>query len=404
MKSKIVIIVVVILALMATCVGIVMVGLFAYRVQGPNVTKIIERSVPVEGGNVQAQTTEEKSFAVTSGSLLQIDIPFGNVSITASSGDSIQITAVKTAWGNDQTEADLALKDFQVTIVQEANMVRVTATTPRGLNVTGPNRPPSVDLTISVPAETTVDVHASSGDLSLSGTRGKVSLYTAFGSIHINDLQAGVFANTMSGDVTARNIRPFAPGQGDVDLTSSFGNVTLEDTQTTSVKITTDSGSVRLNTVQADTDVTVSTGFGSIDLQGVKAQAYHLTDKSGTVQVNGASGTLTVEADFGDIQVENAAQTTVSLTTKSGQVAFSGTLGSGQNSLQSDFGSIRISLPADSAFSYDLQSDFGNVSSQFHGSPQKAGAGQSMTGTVNGGGPSLSAFTKSGNITLEKSS
>jgi DUF4097 and DUF4098 domain-containing protein YvlB len=147
---------------------------------------------------------------------------------------------------------------------------------------------------------------------------------------------------------------------------------------------------------------TANTDFGWVRLTQVQAGAYDVESSSGDITVEGGRGPLKAHTDFGDISVSAMAEATVDLSTGSGSVAFDGALGPGPHTLKSDFGGVRLTLPAETAVDFDLSTDFGSITSEF---PVTLDGGQKLDndhwqGTLNVGGASLTVHTSSGDIRL----
>jgi hypothetical protein len=70
----------------------------------------------------------------------------------------------------------------------------------------------------------------------------------------------------------------------------------------------------------------------------------------------------------------------------------------------SDFGSINLTLPADSKLDVDLSTSFGNIQSDLPITVTLNGSsnsdGDEIVGSINGGGDQLTAQTNSGSVTI----
>ena len=101
------------------------------------------------------------------------------------------------------------------------------------------------------------------------------------------------------------------------------------------------------------------------------------------------------------MEVLNAENATLDLSSNNGSVTFSGSLGAGPHMLESDFGNIKISLPAETALDVDLETDFGRITSDFSLTIQGEISDNHRVGTINGGGATLTVKTNNGNISLQ---
>jgi len=160
------------------------------------------------------------------------------------------------------------------------------------------------------------------------------------------------------------------------------------------------SGAIKLSNLTVNT-VTAHSDYGDVSVDGVSAQSYDLSSSSGTVTADGVRGRLKVEDDYGDIIVRNAEEVTLDLNTSSGKVEFQGTLGAGPHTLHSSYGDILLVIPADTALSFDLQTDYGKIASAIPVSVTGEINKDHWVGTTNSGGVRLTASTDSGNIQIE---
>ncbi|MEJ2707924.1 MAG: DUF4097 family beta strand repeat-containing protein [Anaerolineales bacterium] len=422
------------LALLALCAGIVIIGLFTVNAIGPFT---IRNVVSNQTANVSAGATQEESFQVSGPAILDLTNTFGSVNISGSSAfsDTLAIKAELTAWGTNIDEANQNLDNLNVNMTQSGDTVTVSVEEPQNVRFAS-----EVDFTIDVPVETTLVVRTRTGEVTVSGTQGKADLSSDFGSIQVTDLRGGLAAHSRNGRISARRIQPLENGNGDVDLQSDFGDVTLEDAATQKVSLTSRNGNLTLTNVNAsgpvdlnsdfggitfksgqasqltietqngavdlaglaiDGPITSSSNFGDVKLVDVMGESYDLKTNNGKVTLDGAQGTLKVRDDFGDIEVVNGNQATLDLESRSGKITYRGSLGAGPHVLDTEFGEIRLGLPADSAFDFDLETDFGKIQSDFEVTVSGELDSKHWIGQVNGGGPELKASTKNGDINLE---
>jgi len=434
-RSKWIVAGILILVLGVLCVGILAITWFAL---GPSVSGGLNIG-DVNLATVSAKATEQKSFTVSGQATLDLDTTFGDVRVTGGEGDQIRVTADKKAWGRNQAEAEKALQDLVVTMTQDGSMVTVRVEDKRQNRIMNGNSS-SASFTVSVPRATTVIVRTDSGQISLGGTQGKADLTSKFGDVSVTDVQGGVSASSNSGNITARQVVLLADGNGDASLRSDFGNLTLEDATTGRVDLVSKSGKITLTNVQSSGDVTldsnfgdvafktgkaksikidsgsgsitltdiavsgavaVAGGFGDIDLTHVQGASYTLKTDSGRISADGVQGALTASTRFGDVVISGGQKATLQLTSNSGKISYRGSLGDGPHKLQTDFGDVSLSLPKDSAFDFDLRTDFGEIKSDFEVNIQGAPDEEHWAGQVNGGGPKLTAITKNGGILLQ---
>lgn len=366
----------------------------------------------------QAESEEEQRFAVETAAVLDVQNDFGDISVVGGEGREIVVKAHKTAWGSNPANAEAAVAAIKIIVTQTGNKVTVRVERPIEIEVMriGPNEG-TVNFTIEVPASTEVIAHTNFGAVQASGTRGSAELLSGSGEVRAADLQGGslilkssfgsvtlddsmaaeVEAQSDSGSVTLTHVEV----EGRVNLTSQFGALKFEQGRAGALTTETTNGEVRLISLAITETITAHSDFGAVTLKDVRAASYDLTSNNGDVDVTGAGGPVTAHTQFGSITVTGAEAATLDLRSNNGAVSFSGTLGDGPHTVKSDFGSLRLALPATAALDFDLKTDMGSIRSDLPITISGVLDEKHWQGTVNGGGASLTAQTNNGDITLE---
>jgi DUF4097 and DUF4098 domain-containing protein YvlB len=156
-----------------------------------------------------------------------------------------------TAWDRPQ---------IRVRARSERSLVRMDATTTRLSLDISRQRGGDIRFEITVPTGVRVSARATSGDVSITGTKGAVEARTQNGDLTVSDAAETIDLNTYSGDIVARGLA------GTVDITTLNGEVTLSD-------------------VKGDIDVT--TVSGDVDLRGVTARFVRAKSTSGDISYDG---------------------------------------------------------------------------------------------------------------------
>ncbi|MDX9991103.1 MAG: DUF4097 family beta strand repeat-containing protein [Anaerolineales bacterium] len=389
-----------------------------------------------ENQTVSAEATEEKTLQVEGPLSLTVTNGFGFVTVKAVAGSVLRITAEKTAWGGSQADAEAALADLKVIVEQKGEKIGVRIEQPaevRAFSI-GPGSG-SVNFTIEVPLETSVDLNATNGDLSLEGTSGEAKLKSSFGSVAVKnvtglasmDTAGGIKAENLDagteaislhsqyGEIDARGLKG-----GDISIYSGSGQMTLRDIQASqglalqsqfgAIKLTggqsgpmtvdSNNGSITIEGLRVRGEVKVTSQFGDISLNNVKAEAYMIESQNGRILVDGAAGRVSVASQFGEIKLLKAVNVTAKLTAVNGGITFEGSLGDGPHVFESEYGSINLTLPEESALDFDLKTEFGSITSEFAMTVKGKIEEKHWQGKINGGGPELTVHTNNGNITL----
>jgi len=190
-----------------------------------------------------------------------------------------------------------------------------------------------------------------------------------------------------------------------VETKTDFGETTYTNGSAKSLTIKTNGGDVSVEKVKVTGDIHVEDDFGTITLKQANAGSYDLKSNGGSINVDGAKGKLKAHTDFGKITIENATEVTLDLKSNGGDIEFSGSLGEGPHSVQTDFGTVTLTLPGDSKLNVAIKTDFGKIKSDLPIAVTFSGEtglnnGDDITGTINGGGAQLTVKTNGGNINI----
>lgn len=422
-----------ILAEVALCAGIVIVawaGIAQLRASGV-------RWRVFDVNSVSAEANEEQRRAVDGPATLVVENGVGAISVTGGPGSEVVVGAHRVAWGADQADAEAALASLNVSVTQSGNTVTVRVEQPVEVDLIhiGPGGS-RVDFTIAVPAETSVTLSSRAGDIALSGVEGTANLHSDFGGIRVSGLSGGLQADSGNGAIEARRVEAGSAGidlrsefgaitlerssagevnarssngritlaaveaTGDIALASNFGRIQFDTGRAASLSAQSDNGEVGLTGLGVDAGATVRSDFGSLTLERVAAASYDLISRNGSITLDGAGGAIKAQTSFGGVSVTGAQGANLDLQSGNGAVEFQGSLGPGPHRLKSEFGSVRLALPRDTALSFDLHTQHGRITSDFPVTIDGALDESHWQGTINGGGASLTVATANGGISL----
>ena len=382
-----------VIALALVCLGIGAVIFFAAN-DG------FQTNDPFDRRNISSQLEESKTLNVDPERPLNLQVTnqSGSVTVTGADVNTVEVDVVKTAYDSSQSRADQEAKSIQYTIEQTANSITLKYELPDSMNFN--NKVNTVDFIVTVPENTSLEVRAGAGNISVSKLRGPVELESGFGRTVLEDIQGAISVDSQSGSIRVAQVEA---GRDDIVLATNFGEISLEGATGQNVNIASKSGALKLQDIRLTGDLVASTDFGEISLDQVRAGSYDLDSNSGSITVDGVRGPLRAHTEFGSIVVSNATSVTLDLLTRSGSIEFAGSLSDGPHLLHSDFGGITLTLPADSAFNVDLSTDFGQISSDIPVTVTGDIDEQHQMGTINGGGGELKIETKSGNVNIQAS-
>jgi DUF4097 and DUF4098 domain-containing protein YvlB len=405
MKNKWIIFSILIVAEILVLTGIVMVVW-----QDANQTNL--GPVGFQVGNADlfsAESEEEWQFDLDDIAEINLESSGGDVIFETSQSDKILVTAHKTAWHSTKTKAQAELEDLSVTVGQVGNKIIIKYRREPVVFSFGAQQIDTVDFIISVPDGMAITAQTDLGEISSVGKIGDSSLSTEGEDIHI-EIQsdfgeielskssgASVLVHSNSGSVFLNDVKALEL----IDLSSDFGKLEFNAGSADILELQANSGKIILSNLQVASNLYAHTDFGDISLDGVTADLYDLDTNSGKIEISVLGGDIKAYSDFGDLDIQSTQPATIDLFTKSGAVNYTGPLGLGPHSLATDFGDISMYLPQDTAITFDLETDFGKLKTEFPITLEGDVKPDHWSGTINDGGAALSATTNSGDISFE---
>jgi putative adhesin len=149
--------------------------------------------------------------------------------------------------------------------------------------------------------------------------------------------------------------------------------------------------------VPANTRINAQTGSGSQSIGSVDGPVRAQTG-SGNIRIERTGGSLEAQTGSGDIQADSVGGE-VRAQTGSGSVDVRQIV-KADVTVQTGSGSVRLSLPADAAYTLDAQTGSGSISTSQPLTVQGRIGRHRVTGTVRGGGQNIRVRTGSGSIDI----
>ncbi|MGD9048743.1 MAG: hypothetical protein PVF77_11880 [Anaerolineae bacterium] len=251
----IVAVIVVVLCCCALAVAVAAVGWFAAQ--------------PLDWAGVTSLQSErsEEAFVVGETPSLKIDNFAGNVTVRAGERDVIRVVATKKA----PHIGDLGRIEIQID--EQDGGLAIRTSKPSGFTNA------SVELEITAPASTRLDLDNGAGNVDVDGLTGKIDAHTGAGNMDVRGA-----AGTARLDTGAGNIDYQGMPQGECRFETGAGNIRLV--------LPAD-----LN-VQADLD----TGLGNIDVDYVVDGQVTRTEVNGVIG-DGSQGSIYVQSGTGNIDL-----------------------------------------------------------------------------------------------------
>jgi hypothetical protein len=223
-----------------------------------------------------------QTFNVTGAPTLVVNGGGGSVHIHAGNTGSVLVSARQEGFGRSNDDGS------PVKTEMDGNTIDVSTTGNSGFFMGNDQ----VDLDITVPVASNLEIHTRSGDVSIEGVNGQITLNTTSGNIEGDNLNGVFTVNTDSGDVELQHILL----QGDSSFKSNNGKIAVQgdlDPQG-NYQFQTSSGDVKLTLPEhALFHLTPATNSGDVE-NGFE----HTQDG------NGPGPTLNISTDSGNITVQ----------------------------------------------------------------------------------------------------
>jgi len=227
MQRRTVWIVVVIVFLMLCCCAVTVIGagvgigLLPWSWQSSWDFDFDDLNIP----GVQATATMQESFVVDGTPLLDIECPVCDVKVVGDEGTTVEIEATKHAWSNTRSAAERQLDRIRIRFVQEDERVLVKVDMPQ-LREPGFGKRASVDLRITVPWRTDLNVDLDIGDVEIGWIESELDLRVDVGQVDLKDVVAQDGLRVRTDVARIRFEGPLSEGVR-YDMRSAVGDIAL---------------------------------------------------------------------------------------------------------------------------------------------------------------------------------
>jgi hypothetical protein len=238
------------------------------------------------GPMVSAQI--ERSFDLGATPGLQIENFAGAVTVEVGTGTAMQVLA--TVKGPQSAD----LSRVQVEIAPQDGGLLIRTRRPAGVNLLFENV--SVDIQVTTPPGTQLDVHTGAGAVEVSGLQSTVTLDTGAGSIDLAGITGAVNVNTGAGGVTMTNV------DGIIVANAGAGSIAYAGMPSGSCRFQTGAGSITLNVpANIGASVDLGTGIGTVTVNLPVSGQVTKAEVRGTI---GGGGQTTIYAHTGTGSVD----------------------------------------------------------------------------------------------------
>lgn len=227
-----------------------------------------------DGQPSATDTRKELRFTLSTDSNLALSNRFGNISVKPSTGRQVVIIAIIHGT-QDQVQVDSHQHQNNKRVEVETHILQPGANTPR------------VDYEVQMPADASLTVECSSGEVRVEGIKGAVNIETETAPVTIRNISNGqnVRVQTVSGFVNLNGLK-FT----NVEVTSIGGDVELYSVNGNNVDVNTTSGKIRYTGNFL--------GGGQYKFRNHTGDMDILIPANASVEVNAKSHKGTVDNDF----------------------------------------------------------------------------------------------------------
>ncbi|MGQ9926318.1 MAG: DUF4097 family beta strand repeat-containing protein [Chloroflexaceae bacterium] len=276
-----------------------------------------------------------------------------DIELVSGRGEVITVEATRHASGWNSNAAAAALQRLEV--VTEVQGDTLVIDVRPGNRLTGAfGRTPSVSLRVAMPASTRVEATVVSGDITVTGVQGDLTL------------------RTLSGDVRAEGV------SGDLRVMSTSGDVRIRDHRG---------------------PLAVETTSGKISASG-RISGAGLSTVSGDIELEGGSDDLTARTISGAIIVRTGAGVHLTLDSTSGDIVFEGPLVPNSTStINTISGNVRVGLTRLADLRLEVSTTSGELSTNLpltDNAPER----RRLSAVIGPGTADLTITTTSGDVAI----
>ncbi len=334
-----------------------------------------------DGEAHENQVTLDEAIPPTAA--LVIDNARGDVEVAPSTDGRIHVTARQTTHGPERDAAGAFAATRPALSVHGSSATLTVAAHPRT----------EVNLEVTLPPGIEAELRTHHGEASVSGLSGALTVHSDHGNVNLDNLRGPARLEMDHGDLRARTLDSdlTVDGRtGDVAISGLRGRATLHGEFFGGTQIAGAAGPVSFHSNKTILDLGRLGGSLSLDGENLR-----ISDPSGGLTLQTRSKEVEITGLLGAASVEDA-NSDVSVALAAGPV-------SGPISVRNDTGDITLSAPPGASFTLagstgtedDIRSDFPFAQTT-------EGGRKTIAGQQGAGGPSIALQTKHGDLTVRR--
>lgn len=246
----------------------------------------------------------ERTFPVTSASVIVVRISGGPIQVTTAPGTSADVRLIQTVRTDSDREADEMLDRYTIALTEEAGRITLTARRRSDLGWGRWNDRVRLSVVVTVPPNVRLDLDTSGGPITVRGERtAPLSADTSGGSITVDGGGAEMNLDTSGGHIEVgralATLRANTSGGG-IDVAYVGPDARL-------IEVDTSGGSIDIGVdPRAKLSVSASTSGGGVSVSGLSYSTDTIRRNSTRGAINGGGGSLRAETSGGSIRIHDA--------------------------------------------------------------------------------------------------
>jgi hypothetical protein len=231
--------------------------------------------------NAKESAEWRKTYELQPGGRVEVNNVNGRIEVLPSTGNTVEIVALKTAKASSPEAAKEALQRIEIREDASASSIKIETKLPRSSGIFHMGGA-EVRYTVKVPASAEVHFTTVNGGIELDGMKGRVNLSATNGGIRARDVSGPITATTTNGGV-------------DVEVT---------DVAEPGLRLECTNGGIRLRLpADAKASISASVTNGGIDADGLSLQTSESSRRRLEGQLNGGGPRIELEGTNGGIRI-----------------------------------------------------------------------------------------------------
>ena len=257
-------------------------------------------------GAPQIERRLDRTFTVNSNSSVVVRISGGPIVVETGPGTTMSLRLDQTVNVASEARADEVLKEHEISVVEQAGVITLTARRHRDDNRRYRRNDPHVrfSATLTVPANVRLDLDTSGGPITVRGERtADVKADTSGGPITVDGGRGALDLDTSGGPIRVGR------ALGNLRADTSGGGITVDyvGPSATDVSLDTSGGTIRVGVDrQAKFDLSASTSGGNVRVEGLSFESQTLRRSRAVGRINGGGGRLHADTSGGSIEIRGA--------------------------------------------------------------------------------------------------